>query len=339
MASKCCTSGWSDPAMGFCPEQRRLANLFLGCILLMLLSHEAADAAAAAAGGRVGITGSSNNKLHRRIDVQVQTSDNKHMSSFLHHLEAAEKTRIHSHDHSLQPSKVSKRTSADMSTLSRASDSEQLHTATGAMDLLKMQSKDLQQSRRMKTEEGHSTSDAETLAHTMDLQSQRSRAELTHTKRVDLELTASDFSTKVQMHSQAADQGTCVYTITTETGKKWGAGTDATISLRLMNKKNDEVYFDNLDNGKNNFEKGHMDVFEEFGPCVENICKMLLSTDNGGFFADWYVETVGFSVTTPLGGRQEKLWELHQWLPKDDATASLFVMKDDCASSAQPPTP
>ncbi|OAE22255.1 hypothetical protein AXG93_2117s1020 [Marchantia polymorpha subsp. ruderalis] len=304
MASKCCTSGWSDPAMGFCPEQRRLANLFLGCILLMLLSHEAADAAAAAAGGRVGITGSSNNKLHRRIDVQV-----------------------------------SKRTSADMSTLSRASDSEQLHTATGAMDLLKMQSKDLQQSRRMKTEEGHSTSDAETLAHTMDLQSQRSRAELTHTKRVDLELTASDFSTKVQMHSQAADQGTCVYTITTETGKKWGAGTDATISLRLMNKKNDEVYFDNLDNGKNNFEKGHMDVFEEFGPCVENICKMLLSTDNGGFFADWYVETVGFSVTTPLGGRQEKLWELHQWLPKDDATASLFVMKDDCASSAQPPTP
>lgn len=106
MASKCCTSGWSDPAMGFCPEQRRLANLFLGCILLMLLSHEAADAAAAAAGGRVGITGSSNNKLHRRIDVQVQTSDNKHMSSFLHHLEAAEKTRIHSHDHSLQPSKV-----------------------------------------------------------------------------------------------------------------------------------------------------------------------------------------------------------------------------------------
>lgn len=30
-----------------------------------------------------------------------------------------------------------------MSTLSRASDSEQLHTATGAMDLLKMQSKDV----------------------------------------------------------------------------------------------------------------------------------------------------------------------------------------------------
>ncbi|KAG6547391.1 hypothetical protein Mapa_010839 [Marchantia paleacea] len=350
MTSKCCMNGWSDPAMGICPKQRRLVDLFLGCILLMLLSHEAAASAA----GRVGITG-SNNKLHRRADVQVQTSDNKHMSSYLHHLEAAEKARIHSHDHSLQPSKVPKRLGTDISSLSRASDSEEHHTATGAMDLLKMRSKDLQHSRRMKTEaasvhlgisgEGHSTSDAETLAHRMDLLSHRSRAELTHTKRMDLELTESDFSDKVQMHSRAADQGTCVYTITTETGKKWAAGTDATISLRLMNKKNDEVYFSDLDNGKNNFEKGHMDVFQEFGPCVENICKMLLSTDNGGFFADWYVETLGFTVTTPLGGRQEKLWELHQWLPKDDATASLFVMKDDCAIStsnggpAQPPTP
>ncbi|KAL3699606.1 hypothetical protein R1sor_017628 [Riccia sorocarpa] len=150
--------------------------------------------------------------------------------------------------------------------------------------------------------------------------------------RMNTELSASS----VASNDVPLRRSLCTYTITTETGRKFGAGTDSTISLSLYNQNEDRVYFPSLDNGNNNFEKGHIDTFEELGPCVENICKLVLSTDNTGLFSDWFVENVNFSVSTPISGHQEKRWTLHQWLPANDASAALFIMKDDCSAVLPP---
>jgi hypothetical protein len=128
----------------------------------------------------------------------------------------------------------------------------------------------------------------------------------------------------------------CEYTVVIETGKQDGAGTDD-ISLRLANQNGDQVYFRHLSNDHRDFEKGHVDTFVQRGrPCIADICKMVLYTDDYGFFSDWFVVSLRVSVAVHedngLYGpvMQEKNWEINDWLPKEDTNEELYTIYDDC---------
>lgn len=129
----------------------------------------------------------------------------------------------------------------------------------------------------------------------------------------------------------------CDYLVVTQTGNEDGAGTDSDISLRLLDRYGNEVYFRHLGNGHRTFEKGHEDVFRlRDRPCVFEICRMVLSTDDYGFFSEWFVVSLKFSVAIRednglLGPIvQERRWEINEWLPKEDDKEELYTIRDDC---------
>ncbi|KAL2652234.1 hypothetical protein R1flu_020362 [Riccia fluitans] len=341
--------------MGICTDHcsRRLGlfNLVSLTLWMLLVSHEVTAAPSETTGGghssiriadhdRISSSGTrgrsrSNSVIQRRMDVQMQTSDTKDINSFADHVKIAEvaagRTLPHHHQ-TRQQSRVQRRMNTEL-------------FASSSLDSKNMQSDPLD--RQKLPQQKHEVREFGNV-DVLIAESTVSHRTRQYTTRMDLDLTtvSESSSAEAAMHQRSSDyqmqplrRTLCTYTITTETGKKFGAGTDSTISLSLYNSNEDRVYFPSLDNGNNNFEKGHIDTFSELGPCVERICKMVLSTDNSGLFSDWFVEALNFSVTTPVSDYQEKQWVLHQWLPSDDDSASLFITKDDCSNSIAPPSP
>ncbi|CAM6113647.1 unnamed protein product [Calypogeia fissa] len=123
----------------------------------------------------------------------------------------------------------------------------------------------------------------------------------------------------------------CAFTpFTTVTGRKWGAGTDSTMRLRLYNNASHSAYFPSLDNGNNNFKKGKVEKFLKIGNCVDHIFKMALYTVNSGIMPSWFVESFGVSVATPSAAVETTKWLLNVWLPRDDSTVAVVDLRDNC---------
>lgn len=106
----------------------------------------------------------------------------------------------------------------------------------------------------------------------------------------------------------------------TATGHDVGAATDSSISVRLENRDEEQVTFP-LQNGLNDFERGQVDTFVVSGDCIPDICKVVLYTDDKGFFPRWFVETI------KING---KAFPIHSWLPRDDGLGNLFIVHNEC---------
>eukprot|EP00736_Rhodelphis_marinus_P000918 Rmarinus@m.27357 len=74
-----------------------------------------------------------------------------------------------------------------------------------------------------------------------------------------------------------------------------GAGTDANVHLQLYGSKGDSG-LRKLDNSKNNFERGNVDVFEFTCADVGDLEKVFIGHDNSGFGAAWHLQKVIVSV-------------------------------------------
>lgn len=77
--------------------------------------------------------------------------------------------------------------------------------------------------------------------------------------------------------------------ITTKTGDKRGAGTDANVFIQFYGPdgKSEEIP---LDNRSNNFERGQEDVFKIEAEDVGPIYKVRIGHDNKGGSSGWFLE-------------------------------------------------
>ncbi len=100
-----------------------------------------------------------------------------------------------------------------------------------------------------------------------------------------------------------------VYTATVVTGDKFGAGTDALISMEVTGSR--DVASHTFETSKALFEKGSRDVFRLTLPDVGNVTSIRLWHDGSGFGSDWFPASV--SVEHPTAGCK---WEavFNEWI-------------------------
>jgi hypothetical protein len=104
------------------------------------------------------------------------------------------------------------------------------------------------------------------------------------------------------------------YTITIKTGDLPHAGTDANVYIAFEGSKDDseEIILD--DPQRDDFERGHIDVFNLEYRDVGRIKAIYLRQDNTNFDPGWYVDWV--SVRDNTTGETFK-FDLHRWLAAD----------------------
>ncbi|EFJ26041.1 hypothetical protein SELMODRAFT_98610, partial [Selaginella moellendorffii] len=94
----------------------------------------------------------------------------------------------------------------------------------------------------------------------------------------------------------------CDYTITIKTGCVYLAGTDANVEIILFSLSGVVIRYNNLDNkNHDDFEYCNMDVFHLIGSCLseyDKICKIIISHDNSGAYAGWYIDWVDVSSSS-----------------------------------------
>lgn len=128
----------------------------------------------------------------------------------------------------------------------------------------------------------------------------------------------------------------CLYKIRTQTGDQWTAGTDATISIRLENSEQDNIYMV-LTAG--NIATGDQDTFSIQGRCVPHICKLILYSDATGWLPCWYPVFVDVSITPLTAGTPENAasdyqkWPVEEWLPAHEWSSASSLERDHCPKS------
>ncbi|XP_057312357.1 lipoxygenase homology domain-containing protein 1-like [Hydractinia symbiolongicarpus] len=102
------------------------------------------------------------------------------------------------------------------------------------------------------------------------------------------------------------------YVVTTYTGDRFGAGTDARVFFKLFgsNGKTDEKELKS--SGRDNFERGQIDTFLLDGKDVGRIKKAEIRHDNSWLGPGWYLEKL--TATSEDGDYYE--FPVHKWLDK-----------------------
>lgn len=83
-----------------------------------------------------------------------------------------------------------------------------------------------------------------------------------------------------------------MYQIIVTTGNKSFAGTDANVYIQLHGRKGQETPRLPLDDEKNNFEKGQIDVFKIESVDVGPVSYVTIGHDDSGPGAGWYLDEV-----------------------------------------------
>jgi hypothetical protein len=104
------------------------------------------------------------------------------------------------------------------------------------------------------------------------------------------------------------------YAVTTYTGDKRGAGTDASVFITIFGYEGDTGER-RLDNSKNNFERSRVDQFVVESPFLGQLERVRISHDNKGLGPGWYLDKV--VVEDPMSGVQYE-FPCYRWLAKDE---------------------
>ncbi|KAG1672531.1 hypothetical protein FOA52_002840, partial [Chlamydomonas sp. UWO 241] len=120
--------------------------------------------------------------------------------------------------------------------------------------------------------------------------------------------------------ARLAGAGKVTWRVTTQTSNIFGAGTDANVFIKLWGPAGmlggSEI---NLDNSKNNFERGMLDTFFLEFPveqdCSTPISKLVIECGNQGLGADWHLDWI--EVTDVERGHNYK-WRCGHWFDKTE---------------------
>ncbi|XP_002968265.2 PLAT domain-containing protein 3 [Selaginella moellendorffii] len=138
--------------------------------------------------------------------------------------------------------------------------------------------------------------------------------------------------------------GNCVYTIYVRTGSIFKGGSDANMSVELIDTYNNSLTIDNIEtwgglmpSGWNYFERGNLDVFSGRGSCLSTTpCKLVLTSDGSGSHHGWYVNYAEVSITGPHLGCSQRLFTIEQWLATDTSPYELSATVDKCQGNGDP---
>jgi hypothetical protein len=108
-----------------------------------------------------------------------------------------------------------------------------------------------------------------------------------------------------------------LYTVEVVTGKKFGCGTDANVSIVLYGDKDDsgERKLEKSLKYMNKFEKGQTDIFEINAVDLGALSKVKIWHDNSGLKPGWFLDRV--SVTSAKDGQRYD-FPCNRWLAKDE---------------------
>ena len=130
------------------------------------------------------------------------------------------------------------------------------------------------------------------------------------------------------------------YKITVETGTLRGAGTDASISIKLTGKNGEKETSEfSLDKFfHNDFERGDTDTYNVSGDDVGDIVMITLKNSGFGFKSDWYIAKVIVEKETEFGNKRFE-FPCYRWVVRDlvvfEGKALLPNSKDSCKAIAE----
>eukprot|EP01046_Picozoa_sp_COSAG06_P033716 COSAG06_NODE_3464_length_5301_cov_4.178201_1_plen_1602_part_01 len=119
---------------------------------------------------------------------------------------------------------------------------------------------------------------------------------------------------------EAGPDGKVTYEIEVHTGNIRGAGTDANVDIDLIGEK-DFTGMHKLENSKNNFEKGKVDVFKVNMVDVGPLQKIRIGHDNKGLFSAWFLDKIVVKKSN-----DDNVWEFgcNRWLAKDEDDGAII---------------
>ncbi|EFJ26202.1 hypothetical protein SELMODRAFT_98734, partial [Selaginella moellendorffii] len=119
----------------------------------------------------------------------------------------------------------------------------------------------------------------------------------------------------------------CKYKIIIKTGCVWLAGTNANVDIIFTSLSGVILAYQNIDHKNyDDFERCNTDVFNVQGTCLseyDKICKVIVSHDNTGSNAGWYIDWIDFS--TPSNNFAVH-FDIGTWIEQDN----LAYVGDTC---------
>jgi len=108
--------------------------------------------------------------------------------------------------------------------------------------------------------------------------------------------------------------GMANYRITTVTGQLKGSGTDANVYITLVGQQGrlDKV---KLDNDKNNFETGRIDVFNVEAVDLGELTSVTIQHDGTGIGSGWYL---GYIFVSNETNKKRWMFACNRWLDKHE---------------------
>nr|AAY98506.1 11R-lipoxygenase [Gersemia fruticosa] len=131
------------------------------------------------------------------------------------------------------------------------------------------------------------------------------------------------------------------YKITVETGDLRGAGTDASVSIKLTGKDGAETSAFSLDKDfHNDFESGGTDTYDQSGVDVGEIAMITLKENGFGLKSDWYIAKVIIEKIDEATGFSNKyIFPCYRWVIKQlvvyEGKAILPNSKDNVKTIAE----
>ncbi|XP_050409617.1 lipoxygenase homology domain-containing protein 1 [Patella vulgata] len=112
------------------------------------------------------------------------------------------------------------------------------------------------------------------------------------------------------------------YHVTVETGKQWGAGTDANVYIMLFGEIDDtgKMFLKSSSTNKNKFEKGQKDEFILEAVQIGDLKKIRIGHDNAGGGGAWFLENV--VIDAPSLGKKW-VFQCGRWLSEKDDDGKL----------------
>ena len=143
------------------------------------------------------------------------------------------------------------------------------------------------------------------------------------------------FTSVTTVNSLYAEDATS--TITVKTGNVAAASTDARVYIQLIGDGWSTPFF-RLDNSKNNFQKGKIDVFAYPELPVAPVTQIKLRHDNcckDDEGPGWFVDHVILTLNDPCGHFGKQTFRINRWLALDEEEGALCVETDETSDRAR----
>ncbi|XP_064612418.1 mucin-2-like [Liolophura sinensis] len=112
------------------------------------------------------------------------------------------------------------------------------------------------------------------------------------------------------------------YTLTVKTGLSWGAGTDASVKVRLGAESGNWSEITPLKNNRNNFEHGGTDHFTLPSDYLGAVCHLTVWMINeGGLFVDWQLDQIVLHDNVTSG---DSVFNFNKWMRQEENASAVI---------------